>query len=666
MEMRRLLSVSLDSAGFTKITPSSDTKTIYVSSSAGSDSNSGLSESSPVKSIAKGVSLLRSGSPDWMMLKKGDTWHEAFPGWSKSGRSSQEPMVIGSYGSGARPDIKVANNKNAFESSVAFHDVAMIGLHLDASTRNPDSSDFTGGSGTAYGIRMVGQVKNFLIEDNQIDHFVYDVSLQGFTGNAQNITLRRNLITDAYDPGQKSQGLYASMIDGLTLDGNLFDHNGWNEDVAGAGPQILGHNIYLFNSTKNVVVKNNIIANASSHGIQARGGGIIENNLFINNPISLLFGTGGPVLEGGATGRISGNVFLGSRGIGSLLRGWAIELANTKPGSGVDVTGNIIAGDTQNANPAIKLEAASEGVGLNDATIQNNIVYKWYQGLGISGSLVTGGSGANGLNNLKIRDNDFQKTTSQKIINHSAAYKDAEEDWSNNRYSNSSASSGWFSIQGATTSLDAWKSKVESSASATAQSFADPTRTAGSYNATLGGSNSTTAFLSEVRKQSESSWRSKYTAGAAIDYVQGGFTGVIKDGGSQSNGSPPPAPSGSGNKAPTAALIASDIKVGASATYRFQVRYTDDSAVQVNSFGDLDIRVIGPNGFSQAATFVSADSKTDGAVRTATYQITAPGGSWNSADVGTYAISLNANGVKDTSGLYASAASLGTFAVKPA
>src|SRR5205823_6751454 len=124
-----------------------------------------------------------------------------------------------------------------------------------------------------------GTIRNFLLEDNQIDHFVYNVSMQGFSGYATNVTLRNNVITDAYDPGTKAQGLYASQVDGLLLDGNLFDHNGWNEEIAGAGANIYGHDIYLWQSTKNVTVQNNIIARGASHGIQARGGAILNNNL---------------------------------------------------------------------------------------------------------------------------------------------------------------------------------------------------------------------------------------------------------------------------------------------------------------------------------------------------------------------------------------------------
>src|SRR5262245_21659489 len=65
---------ALDANGWTVFSPSSDSRTVYVSSSIGSDSNDGLSQSAPVKSLFKAVSLVRSGYPDWLLLKKGDTW----------------------------------------------------------------------------------------------------------------------------------------------------------------------------------------------------------------------------------------------------------------------------------------------------------------------------------------------------------------------------------------------------------------------------------------------------------------------------------------------------------------------------------------------------------------------------------------------------------------
>src|SRR5262245_25827992 len=65
---------SVDAGGWTTFSPSHDTRIVYVSSSTGSDVNDGLSRNTPVKTIFRGVSLLRAGFPDWLLFKKGDTW----------------------------------------------------------------------------------------------------------------------------------------------------------------------------------------------------------------------------------------------------------------------------------------------------------------------------------------------------------------------------------------------------------------------------------------------------------------------------------------------------------------------------------------------------------------------------------------------------------------
>src|SRR5215208_1350183 len=77
LEQRRHLSVSRDANGWTEVTPSSDTRTIYVSNSTGSNDNDGLSPDTAVQTVAKGASLLRDGMPDWLLLKRGDSWQES-------------------------------------------------------------------------------------------------------------------------------------------------------------------------------------------------------------------------------------------------------------------------------------------------------------------------------------------------------------------------------------------------------------------------------------------------------------------------------------------------------------------------------------------------------------------------------------------------------------
>ena len=61
LEPRVLLSVSMDSDGWTVVGKSRDTRVIYVSSSDGRDSNSGRSATRPVRTLAKAMTLVRSG-----------------------------------------------------------------------------------------------------------------------------------------------------------------------------------------------------------------------------------------------------------------------------------------------------------------------------------------------------------------------------------------------------------------------------------------------------------------------------------------------------------------------------------------------------------------------------------------------------------------------------
>ena len=113
---------------------------------------------------------------------------------------------------------------------------------------------------------------------------------------------------------------------------------------------------------------------------------------------------------------------------------------------------------------------------------------------------------------------------------------------------------------------------------------------------------------------------------------------------------------------PTASLNASNISSSGGTTQSFTVTYSDNASVDISTIDGSDIQVTGP-GYSAAATLVSLDTNTNGTPRTATYRITARGGTWDSSDTGQYTISLQPNQVADTSGNFAAAATLGTFQV---
>ena len=114
---------------------------------------------------------------------------------------------------------------------------------------------------------------------------------------------------------------------------------------------------------------------------------------------------------------------------------------------------------------------------------------------------------------------------------------------------------------------------------------------------------------------------------------------------------------------PTAKLIGTNPVILGNPNYSFTVVYSDDTAVQRSTLDSQDIQVTGPNNFSQFATLISVSSPQDGSPLTATYNITAPGGIWDSADTGTYTITLQPNQISDLNGNIIPTSLLGTIAV---
>lgn len=128
---------------------------------------------------------------------------------------------------------------------------------------------------------------------------------------------------------------------------------------------------------------------------------------------------------------------------------------------------------------------------------------------------------------------------------------------------------------------------------------------------------------------------------------------------------PPPTPPKStpDSSAPRAAIHAVR-KRSLSNYYRFTVTFTDNSAVLASSLGAGDIQVKGPGGYVRTANFVSVDSNSNGATRTATYEVKGPHGVWNRAHNGLYTVWVVANQVQDTSGNFILPQQVGAFTVR--
>ncbi len=103
------------------------------------------------------------------------------------------------------------------------------------------------------------------------------------------------------------------------------------------------------------------------------------------------------------------------------------------------------------------------------------------------------------------------------------------------------------------------------------------------------------------------------------------------------------------SEAPTGIAAAADIVTAGGSTQTVTVTFTDNVGVDETTFTNGDVVVSGPNGYSSPATFVSATPDGQGGFDVV-YEIAANGGTWDSADNGTYTISTAAGEVADLGG----------------
>ncbi len=392
----------LDEGGWTIVAPSADSRIIYVSSSSGLDTNDGLSAETPVQSIARAVSLVRSGYPDHLLFKRGDEWFTvAGLGSFKSGRSATEPILVSYYGDeGPRPrfniDVSFMSTFNAEASNLAF-----VGLEWYGYKHDPDSPDFSSDEKVDV-FNMLGYGENILIEDC-IANFA---SLGAFSpadisNKYVNLKLRRVIAHHSYAPDSyfvnelrtRTQGIYIHRTEGVLVEDCLFDHNGWNEKVAGSGPNMFNHNIYMsgYNpDPSKIIIRNNILARGSAHGIQLRSGGSATGNLFLQNAVNINVGFNyveedwtemfNWVTDMDMT-TVSDNVFLETRLMDSL----DIDYPRTAARLGIGgiaipcrIQRNIIANSLNKDGEAIAGYDDVNGIG-GSVEKEDNIIYKFYK-----------------------------------------------------------------------------------------------------------------------------------------------------------------------------------------------------------------------------------------------------------------------------------------------
>ena len=488
-----------DLGGWTTFTPSSDTRIIYVSSSQGNDANDGLSEATPKRTIAAGMSLLRNGFPDWLLLKKGDEWHlSGWLGWPPvSGKNGSEKLLFSSYGSGPRPRILFPDSS----SGLGLTDRSYIAI-VDISLEIPPPYTGLGGAGfSAYGC------SDILFEGCYLTGFGNCVELNG----TSNLTMRRCVVYYAHN----TSVIAATPLNCL-FEENIIYNTGEILKLQGSGISPHGFYMSCAPGATSYTIRNNIISDTGYSALDMRpDNGVCDNNLIVRAPVGMDVG-GGPCWTNfpDRTISITNNVILdGMHPFNQSGGAYAMQISQ---GSGQLVENNIICNATMKPWKGIRFNTEA-GQHCKTLTLSHNIIYRW------DGDGVSIEASESSLDNLILNSNDFQSLSDNALVNFLHGGIASKTSSSSNRfYSALAASNYWFLIEGTGKSLAEFKGVVGDTTSVGSPvQYKNPqAATIAGYHASLGQTASHQAFMAEAVQQSKGNWREEYTANAVNTWVR--------------------------------------------------------------------------------------------------------------------------------------------------
>ncbi|MEM8756809.1 MAG: right-handed parallel beta-helix repeat-containing protein [Planctomycetota bacterium] len=492
-----------DEDGWTLLEPSVDTRKIYVAAN-GNDNNTGRSPGQAVRTIGRGVSLLRDGRPDWLLIRRGDTFREAIGGWRLSGRSESEPMVVTTFGEGRRPRlITDGDGVNMVNNRVAREHLRFVGLHFEPSQL-----------GTEVGfVATTNRAEDILIEDCYFRGYKVNISFDvaASEGFSRNIRIRRNVLLDAMGDSH-SQGIFADEVDGLLIEGNVIDRNGWDHRIGRSDATIFAHNIYIQRSSKNVVVRDNVVMRASSHGVQMRPGGIVEANAFFRNPMSVLFANARQPSPR-PTDRVADNLIVGGVDLDNTQRrSWGIHLQDVLQ---VSVSGNLIANSrTPDADGGWGISISGRPDDFVDRTlIEDNIIDDYGMAISINPNLAR---------QVLVRGNRFYRSRGDsKLVSSRATGGFGSVSFRDNEYLHLNDAEPFFDGSRDLRLTD-WRSRFEPSATLIPGGFVDQNRTLDTYAQSIG-LGSANGFFNAIRQQRRGSWDPRLSAEALRDYFLEGY-----------------------------------------------------------------------------------------------------------------------------------------------
>jgi hypothetical protein len=544
-----------DANGWTVFTPSEDSRIIYVAAE-GNDSCSYYDDDdaviganpfqptgtiAPCATYAAAYALARQGYPDWILLKRGDTFTVtgSFPIVVKEGRSNTEPSLFGSYGtSGASPIIKADETVSEalrLTGLIANSNIAVAGIDFYSFTRDPNDAGYLGASANEQSGLYVYEYEGGLLIEGCKFRFFDDSIVSSTSLSVDGLTIRRTLFTDSYaGAGQShSQGLLLTKQN-ATLEENIFIHNGWYS-VAGGTPgeaTIFNHNVYNSSPKGATYIKNIFIqgsnmnnkftadsfaSNAASNQYPIT----IENNLYIDGQQGVGFGnnTAGntyPFLNV----TIKDNVFTDigkSDHLQSIA--WGIDVGYDTLGT--DITNNLLINQT-NADVTNTFAITIAGI-QTDLDISSNVEYNWKYGVGFRSAdagaqLSTGAT----KTNVSFTNNTISNPTNAGYFVKADTTLSGLS-FADNTYYGDKSASALFYINAVDYSLSGWQTASGDNSIVTEPTFPYPTRTIETYMTSIGETNTLAGFIAKCRATDRYNWDTECSADAVNDYLRAGF-----------------------------------------------------------------------------------------------------------------------------------------------
>lgn len=553
-----------DESGWSIITPSEDSRLIYVSSSLGDDETAEFYAPrdiddiedpgviKPFKTIEAAHANTREGYPDWILLRRGDVWGVSAAIHLKGGRSVDERSVITSYGKKAlRPEIVKSGAKDILRVWAEVRYVAIVGISLYAIDRDPHSSQFAGWGNTneLRGIYIYSgdsheeSMGSILIEDNRFNYLSKAISSAGDAKHVD-IIVRRNIIRNSYSELGHAQGMSAGNTSAL-IEENIFDHNGWlvqqenrnEKDKEQGQATMFNHNTY-FSSSMDTVFRNNIFLRSSSiqNKWTANPKGesdeiisrnlLIEDNLYVGGEIAISAGGNDDNNNGHRWQNISiiNNVMLaiGRDQPTNRTLGWNIDANDWDGGK---ICGNYL---LHTDNPlvtniyGIKLSGHSK-----DVIVSKNTIH----GLNTPNSSSIHGAisvvDIYDKENISVEENNVQ--LDQGMLQVIVAEQLDSITFRGNRYFSTLEKSEWFRSDGINYPYSEWQSISGDDATLAQDIFLEPKRTFETYLDSIGFGSSIDAFVRSAMEQPARTWSENFSAKRINAYIREGYGNTICD-----------------------------------------------------------------------------------------------------------------------------------------